>query len=187
VSAQLDNGSAFTASAAPGLRSSDFRTAMRQLAGTVTVVTSSECGIEVAMTATSVCSVSVQPAQLLVCINRGGRTHELITRSRKFAVNVLAAEQAELARYYSAPDRAAGRLMLGRWLRSSFGPPLLADAAVTFTCETLQAVQAGTHTIFIGLVLNVQHEATMPLLYRCGAFGQFVESAPQSLLDVLDY
>src|SRR5687767_16000715 len=117
-----------------------FRLAMRELAGTVTVVTATSQADEAAMTATSVCSVSVEPPQLLACVHRGGRTHALILASRKFAVNVLSPQHTDLARHYSAAGRTGEVLMRGRWLRNSDRPPLLADALAAFSCEVLQAV-----------------------------------------------
>jgi flavin reductase (DIM6/NTAB) family NADH-FMN oxidoreductase RutF len=164
-----------------------FRLAMRQLASTVTVITASANGIEAAMTATSVCSVSVEPPQVLVCVNRGGRTHELIVASGRFAVNVLTPQHSGLARHYSAANRSVGRLTLGRWLRSSASPPLLADALVAFGCEVEQEVTAATHTVFIGRLVHLSYREAQPLIYRHGAFGQFSEIQPETAHDVLDY
>jgi flavin reductase (DIM6/NTAB) family NADH-FMN oxidoreductase RutF len=44
------------------------------------------------MTATSVCSVSVEPPTILACVNRQARTHREIVRGRRFAVSLLAEE-----------------------------------------------------------------------------------------------
>jgi flavin reductase (NADH) len=160
---------------------------MRQLASTVTVITASGNGQEAGMTATSVCSVSVEPPQVLVCINRSGRTHELIVASRQFAVNVLSPQHSSLARHYSAANRTAAKLTLGRWLRSSMGPPLLADAPVSFGCEVQHEMCAATHTVFIGRVVHLSYREAQPLIYRHGAFGQFSELLPDAGHDVLDY
>jgi flavin reductase (NADH) len=164
-----------------------FRIAMRELAGTVTVVTATAGADEAAMTATSVCSVSAEPPQLLACVHRGGRTHTLIAASGKFAINVLSPQHADLARHYSAAGRTGGLLMRGRWLRSSERPPLLADALAAFGCEVVQAVDAGTHTVFIGRVVYLTCRGTHPLIYRQGAFGRFVEMAPELPHEILDY
>jgi flavin reductase (NADH) len=139
------------------------------------------------MTATSVCSVSVDPPQMLVCVNRTGRTHELIAASQRFAINLLSPQHAGIARHYSAPNRTAARLNLGRWLRSSNGPPLLADALVSFGCEVQQQIPAATHTVFIGRVVLLSPRDAEPLIYRHGAFGHFTELLPEAPHDVLDY
>lgn len=169
------------------LSADDFRLAMRQLASTVTLITASAGSVEAAMTATSVCSVSVQPPQLLACVNRGGRTHELIAASHRFAVNVLSAQQGDLARHYSAANRAGSRLTLGRWLRSSGRPPLLAEALVAFNCEVQQAVECATHTVFIGRIAFLACRTAEPLVYRHGTFGRFAEILAETPDDVLDY
>jgi flavin reductase (DIM6/NTAB) family NADH-FMN oxidoreductase RutF len=167
--------------------STAFRAAMRQLASTVTVITASADGVEAGMTASSICSVSVDPPQMLVCVNRGGRTHELISASQRFAINLLSPQHASIARHYSAPNRTSARLTLGRWLRSSSGPPVLADALVSFGCEVQQEIPAATHTVFIGRVLQLSMRNAEPLMYRHGAFGQFIELLPEAPHDILDY
>jgi flavin reductase len=45
------------------------------------------------MTATAVCSVSDDPASLLVCINRKARMHDVLVDNGRFCVNVLACGQ----------------------------------------------------------------------------------------------
>lgn len=164
-----------------------FRLAMRELAGTVTVVTATSHTDEAAMTATSVCSVSAEPPQLLACIHRGGRTHALIAASRKFAINVLSPQHADLARHYSAAGRTGGMLVRGRWLRNSERPPLLADALVAFSCEVVQEIDAGTHTVFVGRVVYLTCRGTHPLIYRQGMFGRFAEMTSDLSHETLDY
>jgi flavin reductase len=71
------------------------------------------------MTATAVCSVSDDPASLLVCINQGARMHDVLRDNGRFCVNVLAVVRTA-CRAFSAPGlsiddrlaRAGGVLML---------------------------------------------------------------------------
>ena len=58
--------------------------------------------------------------------------------------------------------------MRGRWLRNSERPPLLADALVAFSCEVVQEMDAGTHTVFVGRVVYLTCRGTQPLIYRQG-------------------
>jgi flavin reductase len=116
----------------------------------------------------------------------------LIAASNRFAVNVLSPQQGDLARHYSmairsTAIRAGGCLTLGRWLRSSGRPPLLAEALVAFDCEVQQAVECATHTVFIGRVAFLAYRAAEPLVYRHGTFGRFAEMLPETPDDVLDY
>ena len=56
-----------------------FRMGMRQLSAAVTIVTTgTDAQHRAGLTATAVCSVSADPPQLLVCVNRRGEGHTRI-------------------------------------------------------------------------------------------------------------
>ena len=154
-----------------------FRIGMRRLASAVSVVTTAAQGERHGMTASAVCSVSAQPPQLLVCINRNARTHDLIERAKCFAVNVLGAEQVELARRFSLPSMPpADRFDHGSWGELITGSPVLRDCVVAFDCRVDTAVESGTHTIFIGRVLAVSEHPGTGLLYADRQFGSFAQA-----------
>ena len=70
-----------------------FKAGMRRLAASVNVITTrTPDGQRSGLTATAVCSVSATPPTLLVCVNRSGNSHAVLTSSGVFAVNVLALE-----------------------------------------------------------------------------------------------
>ena len=80
-----------------------FRAALRQWASGVTVVTCADRGFQHGMTVSSFLSVSLTPPLLLVSLQNGTRTLEMIKHAKTFAVNILHHEQKELA------DLFAGR------------------------------------------------------------------------------
>jgi flavin reductase (DIM6/NTAB) family NADH-FMN oxidoreductase RutF len=151
-----------------------FVAGMRLHAAGVTLVATSFEGRPSGLTATAVCSVSAEPPQLLVCVHRGAEANEPIRRSRLFSVNVLAASQRRLA------DRFAGRLghsgparfEEGRWTRLVTGAPVLEGARAVFDCSLVTSIEAGTHTIFVGLVEAVALRPELaPLVYHEGEYG----------------
>ncbi|MGR9046870.1 MAG: flavin reductase family protein, partial [Gammaproteobacteria bacterium] len=72
----------------------EFKQAMQLWASGVTVVaTYTEQGGAQGMTATSFSSVSLEPPQILVCINSKTDTGEGIQKSQHFSVNILTTEQ----------------------------------------------------------------------------------------------
>lgn len=151
-----------------------FVAGMRLHAAGVTIVATSFEGRPFGLTATAVCSVSAEPPQLLVCVHRAAEAHEPIRRSRIFTVNVLAAGQHRLA------DRFAGRLghsgparfEEGRWTRCVTGAPVLEGARAVFDCSLVTGLEAGTHTIFVGLVEDVLTDPGLaPLVYHEGEYG----------------
>ncbi|MBN3789754.1 flavin reductase family protein [Burkholderia sp. Ac-20353] len=151
----------------------DFKSAMKNLAAGVTLITSVSNAQRGGMTATAVCSLSAAPAQLVVCVNRQNTTHQMIVESRKFCVNVLTADQSEVAQRFANPLARAERFGCDRWSVLKTGAPVLMDALVAFDCELGEAIESGTHSIFIGRVVDVHAlEQNSPLLYyRSGYAG----------------
>src|SRR5271169_6988178 len=92
---------AFTAVAPqPAIDSVDvaaFRDAMARLGAAVHVVTSAGLAGKTGFTATAVCSVSDQPATLLVCLNRRSNSAPLLAQNGVFCVNTLGAADSNLA------------------------------------------------------------------------------------------
>jgi len=149
----------------------DYRSAMRNIAAAVTVVTTATDRGRQGLTVTAVTSVSADPPQLLVCINRNTRSAEAISATGQFGVNYLDAGHAELAAVFAAPtDDHEERFRLARWVDSPTGTPLLQDALVAFDCSVVNEIHSGTHTIFIGQVANIRARDGRPLLYQHGAF-----------------
>ena len=62
----------------------DFRTAMRQLAGGVSVITAAHGDERTGLTATSVVSISMDPAELLISVNQNSSSWPVIEKSGKF-------------------------------------------------------------------------------------------------------
>ena len=142
---------------------------MRRLAAGVTIVTTGLDGQRAGLTATSVSSLTAEPPRLLVCIHRDADTHTLILRSRAFAVNVLVPAQRALAVHFGRRDatQRGDKFARGAWVRGSTGVPVLSGAAASFECGLVQAVEAGTHSIFIGEVEATHFgEQSQALIYH---------------------
>ena len=80
--------------------------AMAKFATGVTLITTSEeDGSVHAMTANAITSISLEPALVLVCVAHTRNTFRYIRQSGRYAINVLNAEQLELARHFARSDR----------------------------------------------------------------------------------
>jgi flavin reductase (DIM6/NTAB) family NADH-FMN oxidoreductase RutF len=151
----------------------DFRAAMRRVPAAVTVVTTSVEGVRLGLTATAVASVSADPAQVLVCVNRATRSAAAISHARRFGVNYLGAEQIAVAEAFAAPiDDPADRFRDVPMHSRPADVPLLREALVAFACTVVNEVHSGTHAVFIGQVTQVACRDTTSLLYQHGAFIQ---------------
>ncbi len=146
---------------------------MRHLAGAVTVIATGAVGHRSGLTATAVCSVSDDPATMLVCVNRTASAHDLIHKHRWFSVNLLASDQQAVADRFSGRAGLRGdvRFENGAWHTLVSGSPVLLGALAAFDCEVAEAHVTATHTIFIGrVVAATARETADPLLYLRGAF-----------------
>jgi flavin reductase (DIM6/NTAB) family NADH-FMN oxidoreductase RutF len=151
----------------------DFKSAMRRLAAGVTIVATDGRGKPHGLTATAVCSLSAEPPQLLVCVNRNSAPNAAIARAGRFSVNVLATRHKSLALRFAGATGVQGaeRFAKGEWTAAKTGAPVLADAIAYFDCTLVDAIQSGTHTVFIGRVRAAHaRKSGTPLLYAAGAF-----------------
>jgi flavin reductase len=149
-----------------------FRSAMRRLAGTVTVVTVDIAGERHGTTATAVTSLSMAPPSLLVCFNRDSRLHALLSSANHFCVNLLHTDNVEVSKRFASPLTSAERFAFGAWSTPEGGAPALADAQSSIQCIKDQQVDYGSHTIFIGRVTQViNREDVQPLIYCNGVYG----------------
>ena len=155
-----------------------FKSGMRHLAGGVTLITTLHEGVRGGLTATAVCSVSVDPPQLLVCVNKEASAHDAIGASGIFCVNVLKHAHTALALRFSGQDGIDGdaRFADRRWDRMITGAPVLPDALVNFDCRIGALLDAGSHTVYVGKVVAVTLSDGTPLIYWGGKFV-----APQAI------
>ena len=150
-----------------------FRLAMRQMASAVTIVTSGAGPSRRGITATAVCSLSAEPPSLLACINKETQCHELILRCGYFCVNVVGGDNEALANRFAGRDGSHGlaRFSAGSWVTLATGAPVLEDATAAFDCKLLDSCDGGTHSIFIGGILETRINVAQPvLMYRSGSF-----------------
>ncbi|MDR3466293.1 MAG: flavin reductase family protein [Xanthobacteraceae bacterium] len=153
--------------------SEGFRSAMRQLAGGVSVVTVGR-GAEISgMTVTSVTSLSAEPPSLLVCVNRGASSWPLLEKHRAFAVNILNADQQDIADRFAGRHGVSGaaRFDGARWTTLVTGTPVLADCLASLDCRVEEVIERHSHAIVIGRVAAVRAgERTAALAYWHGDY-----------------
>ncbi len=148
----------------------DFKAAMRRLASTVTIVTSSSEGRRHGMTATAVTSLTTSPPSLLVCINRSASIHDPIAESGQFCINLLACDHDHLVPIFSGKVMGEERFANGDWMADKTGIPCLANAQANVFCTVVRTISHGSHSIFIGNVERVVlFGNSSPLIYQEGA------------------
>jgi flavin reductase (DIM6/NTAB) family NADH-FMN oxidoreductase RutF len=148
-----------------------FRAAMRQLAATVTIVTTKAEGVLHGMTATAVTSLSADPPALLVCVNRQASIHPALHVRQAFCVNILGNAHAALASAFGGEVEPRHRFAHGTWREDDEGVPFLADAPALLFCTVDLLMDYGSHTIVVGKVARtLTDRSAAPLIYGNGSY-----------------
>jgi flavin reductase (DIM6/NTAB) family NADH-FMN oxidoreductase RutF len=153
--------------------STDLRGAMRQLTGGVSVITAGRGKDISGMTVTSVSSLSIEPATLIVSINREASSWPLVKRHGFFGVNILASDQIDIAERFTGKGglKGAARFTGAEWVTRASGVPLLVGALAAIDCEVEDIVERHSHAIVIGRVMDLQLSTrTAALAYWQGQY-----------------
>lgn len=156
-----------------GVSSDVFRSAMRHLASGVSVITVGKGKDIAGMTVTSVSSLSVDPATLIFSTNRGASSWPLLKRIGFFGVNILTADQIDVAERFSGKGglKGAERFIGAEWIIGVSGVPLLHGALASIDCEVEDIIERHSHAIVIGRVLELHvSPRTAALAYWQGQY-----------------
>lgn len=147
-----------------------FRAALGMFATGVTIVTARGAdGSLVGLTANSFNSVSLNPQLVLWSLGRQAGSMPVFSRGSHYAINILAAEQQDLARRFATRDidRFAGVA----WREGAGGAPVLDGVAAVFECANRSQYEEGDHVIFVGEVENCfSREGAQPLIFHGGRY-----------------
>ena len=108
------------------------------------------------MSSSWVTQVSGDPPLVAAAIDRRHFSHDVVERTRRFALNVIGARAKHLEDYfYSAASRRPDNLDTVAREDSPDGLPLLRDAMATLECRVTAAHAAGDHTLFVASIERV--------------------------------
>ncbi|OAI05698.1 flavin reductase family protein [Methylomonas methanica] len=148
-----------------------FKNALKLWASGVTVVTTQGRDNQPrGMTATAFSSVSLDPPQILVCLNQATDTGAALLESRRFAVNILNSAQEDVSNQFAGSTTQEQRFASIAWQAGDNGAPILSEALAALECRVVQQVQAGSHWVIIGEVDSVVCREGDPLLYYHSAY-----------------
>jgi len=148
-----------------------FRAALGRFASGITIVTARDTkGRDHGMTVSAFCSLSLEPAMVLVSIGHEASMHGLMMRAEHVGISVLSTAQEALSRRFADPetDRFDG---VG-YTRGENGVALLDDALVHLECDVVARHEAGDHTIIVCAVDRMEAYDGRPLLYYRGGYAQ---------------
>lgn len=152
----------------------DHRTGMRHLASGVSIITTCDGETKVGLTATAVCSVTVDPPRMVVLVNKKVAAADSILASGSLCINVLSAGQAHLAKVFAGMVEGVfgpARFEHGSWQTRVSGAPVLEGALATFDCRVVKVFDESTHHALLCEVLDASEPpGGEPLIYVNGAF-----------------
>ncbi len=165
-----------TASWMQPISSPIFRDLMGHYPATVTIIATGKLGTRSGMTATAVCSMTADPPQILVCLNKDSGTCRALIDYQAFSVNILNATHVAVARKFAGmADSAKGeeRFSSGYWEQTcSLAVPVLRDSVAALECVLVDHKPIETHMILVGKVVSgaVDTERNA-LIYNNRSFG----------------
>lgn len=165
-----------TTSTDASVDSGAFVSALASAANSVTIVTTAGTGGRGGLTVSSMCSVCAEPPIVLACVSRDNEFCNSVTENNAFCVNLLNTTQVDIAKVFAGigPNPDADRFLTGEWDVIKTGSPALMGAVASLDCRLQQSYTHGTHTIYIGLVVGLNHQSAEPLVYHNRAFSRSI-------------
>lgn len=155
--------------------SDDFRRVLSHFATGVTIVTTRDTdGRPTGLTVSAFCSVSLDPPQILVCVDHKSQSYPALRDGAHFAVNFLGDAHEHVSRRFATTrlDKFDGV----PHAVSKHGVPLLEGALAQLECRAVSRHVQGDHTILVGLVEEARNGAGEPLLYYRGKYRRLGET-----------
>lgn len=149
----------------------DMRRSMGRFTTGVAIVTSGVGDDACGMTISSLTSICLDPATLLVSLTEGSRTTDMVTETGLFTVSILGARQEAIARRFATRGGARFEGMDCEY--GEYGIPMIQEALVHAECDVHSAHHVGDHQVFYGLVQNLRCREGTGLAFYSGRFGDF--------------
>lgn len=107
--------------------------------------------------ANAVMQVTSEPPKIAVCINKSNLTHEFIDYSKTFSISILSKDTplTFIGQFGFKSGRDIDKFKDVNFEIGLSGAPIIKDYTVSFVeCKVLDKFDVGTHSIFIGEVIN---------------------------------
>ena len=106
-------------------------------------------------TASWVTQGSFTPPLVVMAVRAEGASHEIISKTNKFSLNVLKSDQKDLAALFFKPQKAlGGRFETVEFKLGELGLPILKNSVGGLECMVKGNISHGDHTVFVGEVIS---------------------------------
>lgn len=106
--------------------------------------------------ADALCQIASEPKLLILSSNKKNLTHDMIKKSRLFSVAILERDTplTYIGRFGFRSGRDFEKFQGINYITGKLGLPIPTDYVLGFIeCKVLKAINAGSHTLFIGEIL----------------------------------
>lgn len=117
------------------------------------------------MTTSWITQLSMEPVLVGVGVDNKAVTHRLISEGGSFTVNLWSSEDTRPFVKFSKPAIKEGMNLNGRPVREEVtGAPVFDEAVAWMDCAVRQAIDFGTHTLFVGEIVaaGINDDETRP-------------------------
>lgn len=119
------------------------------------LVGSAHDGVRNAMTTSWITQLSMEPVLIGVGVDNSAVTHRLVSAGGAFTINLWDAGNTRPFVKFSKLAVDDGDALNGYAVRSATtGAPVFVDAVAWFDCEVRHTLDLGTHTLFVGEVVD---------------------------------
>lgn len=147
-----------------------FRQIMGCFATGIAVLTTRDSkGNAVGLTVNSLTSVSLDPALVLVCIDRKAHVFPIFRKAEKFGFSFLAEGQEAVSRHFASHHNPKPPKV---WASPQEGCPIVRQSLGWIVCRRHAVYNGGDHIILVGEVIKAHKKAGHhdPLLYFHGRY-----------------
>jgi ferric-chelate reductase [NAD(P)H] len=123
-----------------------------------------------AQIANTAIQVSANPQKVTVCLNKQNLTHEYVEASGVFSVSIISTGWTldDIGKFGFKTGRTTDKFAEAKYKTGITGAPIITDKIVSgLECEVEQVIDAGTHSIFLGKVVNTEKLSDdFPMSYK---------------------
>jgi steroid delta-isomerase-like uncharacterized protein len=145
-----------------------MKTFNRKFITGVTVVTTQENGVPKGLAVNSYASVSLDPALVMVCIQKTSSTYPALHAATHLGINILGTDQRATVATFAS--KSADKFAEVDWHAGPHGSPLIDGSPASLEAEIRERFQATTHTVFICRVRHAEVTEASPIVYKAGRF-----------------
>ena len=144
------------------------------LTGVAVVTATAADGELCGMTMSAVTSLSLDPPQFLVCMDKRAKTLAAIAHSKAFCIHFLSEHQRDLSNHFARPggDRFTGI----PYSTGETGAPVLEGVIAFLECRLAELLPGGDHSIVIGDAVTGAVPGGHPLAYFHGGYHKLEQS-----------